>query len=122
MNFADLFRHETQLIEVRAGAKIIETGQLADRAYVLLQGEAEVVAGVTSLGRVQAGELFGEMALIESAPASVDVIARSDCRLAPIDQKRFNFLVQQTPNFALEVMKLMAARLRNMNQKAGHSD
>jgi len=122
MNFADLFRHETQLIEVRAGAKIIETGQLADRAYVLLQGEAEVVAGVNSLGRVQAGELFGEMALIESAPASVDVIARSDCRLAPIDQKRFNFLVQQTPNFALEVMKLMAARLRNMNQKVGQPD
>jgi CRP-like cAMP-binding protein len=42
-------------------------------------------------------------------------VAKSACRLAPIDQRRFQFLVQQHPYFATHVMKTLAARLRHMN-------
>jgi CRP-like cAMP-binding protein len=33
-------------------------------------------------------------------------------RLVAIDERRFNFLVQQTPFFALQVMRIMSERLR----------
>jgi len=38
--------------------------------------------------------------------------ARSDCRLVPINEKRFLFLIQQTPFFALQVMRIISERLR----------
>jgi CRP-like cAMP-binding protein len=34
------------------------------------------------------------------------------CKVVPIDERRFSFMVQETPHFALEVMKIMTDRLR----------
>jgi len=58
-----------------------------------------------------------EMALIDARERSATAIAKSDCRLAPVDQKRFLFMVQQTPFFSLDVMRVLVRRLRHMNEK-----
>jgi len=50
--------------------------------------------------------------MIDDRTRSATVTAQSDCKLLPIERKRFNFLIQQTPNFALHVMRVMADRLR----------
>jgi len=55
------------------------------------------------------------MALVDQQPRSANALAKTDCKLIPIDEKRFRFLIQQTPNFALSVMRVMAARLRHMD-------
>jgi CRP-like cAMP-binding protein len=55
------------------------------------------------------------MALIDHGPRSATVTASTDCTLAEIDEKRFLFLVQQTPIFALNVMRTLSHRLRRMN-------
>lgn len=55
------------------------------------------------------------MALIDTKARSATVVARSDCRLVPINEKRFLVLVHQTPIFALLVMRVLADRLRRMN-------
>jgi len=52
------------------------------------------------------------MAMIDDGPRSATVNAKTDCKLLPIDRQRFNFLVQQTPNFAIYVMRVIAVRLR----------
>ena len=52
------------------------------------------------------------MALIDHAPRSASAIASADSRLAAIGEKRFTYLVQQTPYFALEIMHVLADRLR----------
>ena len=44
------------------------------------------------------------------------VIARTDCEFVAVDEKRFQFLVQQAPYFAIQVMRLMAERLRATNK------
>jgi CRP-like cAMP-binding protein len=41
-------------------------------------------------------------------------VAKTPCRLAPIDQRRFHFLIQQHPQFATHVMKELAARVRRL--------
>jgi CRP/FNR family cyclic AMP-dependent transcriptional regulator len=43
---------------------------------------------------------------------NTQAIAQTECKLVPINKKRFAFLVAQTPFFALDVMKVMADRLR----------
>ena len=67
---------------------------------------------------IGAGGVFGEMALIESGVRSAKAVARTDCALVPIDERRFSFLFQQTPQFALQVMKIMAERLRRRARSA----
>jgi CRP-like cAMP-binding protein len=83
--------------------------------YVILEGEVELRIGGRVVETLGPGEPFGEMALIDHAPRIATATAKSDCRLVAVPEKRFLFLVQQTPYFALHVMRVMAERLRKMD-------
>jgi CRP/FNR family cyclic AMP-dependent transcriptional regulator len=112
MNLAELFRFETGLIAIPAGQPLFRAGESGDVMYVLMEGSAAVIVGDVTVERAEPGAILGELALIESLPRSATVTAMTDCQFLPIGAKRFQFLVQQTPHFALHVMKIMADRLR----------
>jgi len=57
------------------------------------------------------------MALIDSGPRSATAIAATTAKLVAVDSKQFTFLVQEHPTFALQVMKIMAERLRNADAR-----
>ena len=117
MDFFDLFKHETETVNFGNGDIILKCGELSDVMYVLIEGEAEIKLGNQVVYHAKPGTLLGELALLDKAPSSTDVVAKTACRLVSIDERRFLFLVQQTPNFALHVMKVIAERLRAMNQR-----
>jgi CRP-like cAMP-binding protein len=112
MNLTQLFRFETGLVAVPAGESLFRAGESGDLMYVLMHGTAVVTIGTITVERAEPGAILGELALVEHAPRSATVTALIDCEFLPIDAKRFQFLVQQTPNFSLHVMKVMAERLR----------
>jgi len=115
MNPAELFRLERDPLLLEQGETLFRQGDRGDCMYVLLDGSVDILVGSTVVESARPGALLGEMAMVDSSPRSATVIATSDCKLARIDQFRFHFLVQQTPNFATYVMKVMADRLRRMN-------
>ncbi len=112
MNLTELFRFETELVAVPAGQPLFCAGDSGNLMYVLMKGTAAVTIGTITVEQAEPGAIFGEHALIENLPRSATVTAVTDCQFLPIDAKRFQFLVQQTPNFSLHVMKVMADRLR----------
>jgi CRP/FNR family transcriptional regulator, cyclic AMP receptor protein len=112
MNLAELFRHQTDLQAVAAGQALFSESERGDRMYVLMSGTADILVHDKVVETAQAGAIVGEMAMVDDGIRSATVVARSDCRFFPIERERFNFLVQQTPNFALHVMRVMADRLR----------
>jgi len=112
MNLAELFRHETDLLALPAGQALFKEGEPGDLMYVLMSGTAEITVNKRVVEKAQAGAIVGEMAMIDDGPRSATVVASSDCQLLPIDRKRFTFLIQQTPHFALHVMRVIADRLR----------
>lgn len=113
MNLAELFHHETDLLIIPADRPLFTEGGEADRIFVLLEGRVKILVGDTVVEEAGPGALLGEMALIDHAPRSATVITVTDCKFVTIDERRFLFLITQTPNFALHVMKVMADRLRN---------
>jgi CRP/FNR family transcriptional regulator, cyclic AMP receptor protein len=115
MNPADLFRQETDIVQLAPGDFLFREGERGDRMYVLLEGEIDIFLGDFVLETAGPGSLLGEMALIEDTPRTANAVAKSPAKLAQIDRRRFHFLVQQTPHFATHVMKTLADRLRHMN-------
>jgi CRP/FNR family transcriptional regulator, cyclic AMP receptor protein len=95
-----------------AGAVIFDIGSPSDCMYAIQQGGVEVRVKGEPIERLQAGHVFGELGLIDDQPRSAQVIATTDCELVRIDRKRFQFLIQQTPSFALQIMAVLAHRLR----------
>ncbi len=112
MNLAELFHHATDLKQLPAGQVLFKEGEPGDLMYVLMSGTAEISVHGRVVETAEAGAILGEMAMIDDEPRSATVTAKTDCALVQIERKRFSFMVQQTPNFALHVMRVMAERLR----------
>ena len=113
MNFAEMFHHETNLLELAAGHALFKEGEDQNGLmYVLMSGTAEIRVNGRVMETAEVGAIFGEMAMIDDGARSATVTAKTDCKLLPVDRRRFNFMIQQTPNFAQNVMRVIASRLR----------
>jgi CRP-like cAMP-binding protein len=82
--------------------------------YVVLHGTVAIGSDEAVIDRIEAGGLFGEMALIDDAPRSASAWAETHVTLSPVDKERFHDLVARTPHFAVQVMSVMAGRLRRL--------
>jgi CRP/FNR family cyclic AMP-dependent transcriptional regulator len=98
------------------GATIFAAGDKGDAMYVVRTGEVVIERGGQVMETLGPGGIFGEMALIDGSPRSATARAKTDCVVAPINEKSFLFLVHETPFFAIAVMRTLAERLRRMNQ------
>ncbi|MFA7278490.1 MAG: cyclic nucleotide-binding domain-containing protein [Sterolibacterium sp.] len=117
MIFYQLFSHNPEIVRCHAGEYLFNEGEDGDRMYVLASGQAEVLLNNEVVETTGSGDIVGELAVIEPGPRSASVRACCDCEFVAIDQKRFDYLVSQTPNFATHVMRIMARRLRRTNRK-----
>ncbi len=91
MNLRSLFQNAEGVQEFQAGAAIFAQGDPVDVMYVILDGDLEIRTESGVVDATGSGDIVGEMALIDSEPRSATVVAKSDCRLAPVDKKRFLF-------------------------------
>jgi len=114
----DIFAGEEHPRTCEAGEVIFRAMEMGAEMYVVIEGKVELTVGSTVLETVGPGEPFGEMALIDQTPRVATAIAKTPCKLAVVPEKRFLFLVQTQPQFALQIMKVMADRLRKMNERA----
>jgi CRP-like cAMP-binding protein len=110
----DFFRKDAEASSYAAGQIVFNQGDAADTMYVVTEGEVEIRIGDRIIDRVGPGGILGEMALVDDKPRSATAVASVNSKLVPISQKRFLFLVQQTPFFAIQVMQVMADRLRRL--------
>ncbi len=122
MSLAHLFRNEPDIVVFAAGEPIFSAGDDADTMYVILEGEVDIRLGDTSLEVATVGQIFGEMALIDQKERSASVVALTPARLARINRRRFLYLIQNTPTFAIDVMRVMATRIRRFDEKIGSGD
>ncbi len=115
MTTISLFNSAKDFITVPAGQVIFEKGMAADHMYAIIDGEVDILIDGKLLETTGVGGIVGEMALIDESQRSGTAIAKTECKLVPIDHRRFLFLVQETPNFAINVMKIMVERIRKLD-------
>jgi CRP-like cAMP-binding protein len=82
--------------------------------YAVLEGEVEILFNGQVLEVVGEGGIMGEKSLVDDNPHTTTAIARTDCKIARVDERQFMFLVQETPMFAIHVMRVMAQRTRDI--------
>ncbi len=112
MSEIHLFDEDDSAMDFAAGDVVFRQGEPGDCMYAVVRGEVEILVGDTVYDTTGPGGIVGEMAVIDAGPRSATARARTAARLVPVNQRRFLFLVQQTPFFAIQVMKIMSARQR----------
>ena len=97
-----------------AGETIFKEGDPADLMYGILSGEVFLLVNGKVVETIQTGAVFGTGALVEVKDRTYSAIAKTDCQLAYLDRQHFLFAVQETPMFALEVMKSYSERISRL--------
>ncbi len=113
----EAFKHDPSALQLGAGQTVFEEGAAGNEMYVVVAGEVELRLGDRLLDVAGPGQMFGEMALVDHVTRSASAITRTAATIVPVDRRRFLYLIQNTPYFAIEVMKTMADRLRRMDAR-----
>lgn len=108
---------ESPAVTFAQGQTIFSQGDPGDVMYVVVEGQVELSVDGEVVERVARDGVLGELALIDAAPRSASAVAATDCRLMPVSRRKFMLLVQDRPDFALHIMRVMAGRLRHMDHR-----
>ena len=115
-----------QSVMFKSGDTILSEGEDGNTAFLIVTGSVEVSVGAgdrtKSVGTLAAGEVFGEMCLIEPGPRSATVTAAADTECVVTNYNEFIVSIQENPEQAIEFMKTLVRRLRQMNELVAATD
>jgi CRP/FNR family transcriptional regulator, cyclic AMP receptor protein len=99
-----------------AGSIVFNKGDPGSCMYIVQSGLIEMVIGDKVIEICGPNEAIGFMSMVDDAPRSSTARVKETCELSLIDQRKFRFMVDEVPNFALYIMGAMARRIRGMSQ------
>lgn len=111
------FTYQDDIHDYQAGEIVFSQGDAGENMYDVVEGEVLLSRDGREITRLKSGEIFGETGLINNEAHSVTATALVDCKIAKISRHRFMFMVDETPGFALSVMRVLAQRLSKETAK-----
>jgi CRP-like cAMP-binding protein len=112
-----LLAFTSERVHFEPGQRFFARGDVADAAYVILQGTAEVSID----GPAGPDALVGEMGILAEQPRSATVTAESAVTALRIDRGVFLELLAQFPQISIALMRVLALRLEQTNQALAES-
>jgi CRP/FNR family cyclic AMP-dependent transcriptional regulator len=103
--------HIADEIDLPEGKVMAEEGDRGREFFVLLEGEADVKKGDTSINTMREGDFFGEIALVTQMPRTASVTATTDVRVLVITERDFGALLKHSPEVGRGVAEALAERI-----------
>lgn len=116
-----LLAFTSQRLTFEAGQPLFHQGDAGDAAYIVLEGEADVLIGTpqgpVKVARLAPHAIIGEVAILCDVPRTATVVAHSRLVTLRIDKDLFFRLVTEFPQMAVEIMRELAHRLEKTNEQ-----
>lgn len=103
------------LVQFSAGQRIFTEGEPGSVMFIVRDGEVEISSEGMPLSTLWGGDVFGEMSMIDGSTRSATATAKSAVKAVAIDRSQFVELVREEPEFAMYLLQLMSARVRELN-------
>jgi CRP/FNR family transcriptional regulator, cyclic AMP receptor protein len=106
---------------VAAGATIFARGDAGTGLFAVCSGTVKITNHSADgkdavFNLLNAGEIFGEIALLDGRPRSADALALTRCELIAVDRRDFLPLLKDQPEIALKMIEVLCARLRHVSE------
>lgn len=88
-----------------AGTVIYSQGDIGSQMFLVTRGQVALERAGHAAALIDVNGMFGEQALIDPAPRPVTARALTDCEVVVVDARVYAALVQQSPDFAVDVMR-----------------
>ena len=109
-----------ELREVPADTLLIRAGELADEFFVLISGSAERGLPGEPIRKFGPGDYFGELAVLDPAPRSLDVYTTSNCLVGVLSRASFLLVLDAVPGVWAQLLASLAHRLREADLREDH--
>ena len=100
-------------VDASENETIFSKGDPGDSLYVIVDGKVRVHDGERLLNYLGERDVFGELALLDPEPRSATVTAIEATRLFRLDQMPFYELMEERPEIAAGIIRILTGRLRN---------
>lgn len=107
-------------LRFEGGQFIVLQGQVGTGLYVIVEGTARVIRGSEELATLGPGDFFGELSVIDQMPRVASVQANEPTRCLAIASWDLLELVQSDPKLALNLIRGLAARVREHGYQHRH--
>ena len=115
-----LLAFTSERLSFLAGDQVCRQGEKGDAAYIILDGQADVLVntpqGPLRVAEVGRNDIIGEIAILCDVPRTATITALTDLETLRISKDGFFHLVTQFPQVAIEVMAELAQRLHHTTQ------
>jgi CRP-like cAMP-binding protein len=109
------FDSEEMLRDYRKDSMIFSEGENGDELYIIKKGSVKIVKIVDNnevlLAVLKSGDIFGEMALLESKPRAASAAAYEDCQVMVVNRNNFERMIVENPQMIARLTTLLAERI-----------
>lgn len=119
--FADLPKKDLAALDshvtpstLEKGSELAREGRAPTQMFVLVDGTAAVRRGASNrkVAELGPGDTVGELSLLDRGKQSATVVALTECEVLVVPINEFRSMLEDSPAFALKLLRSMAARLR----------
>jgi len=111
----------SQRVAFDAGKTLFQQGDAADAAYLIIEGEADILVdtstGPVTIATLRANDIVGEMAILCDVPRTATVRAKTRLVALRIAKEPFLRMVREFPKMAVSIMRELAHRLELTNRQ-----
>lgn len=100
-----------------ANYSIFTKDQEGRSLYILVSGQVRVHIEDRDLAQLEKGTCFGEMSLFDAEPRSATVTTLDTCECLMLTQMQLYDAIDETPDIAINIIRLLSRRIRELNQK-----
>ena len=116
-----LLAFTSERVNFAVGQEVCHQGDQGDTMYVILDGTADVLidteGGQISVAEMKRNSFFGEIAILCDVPRTATIKAKEPLSTLKITKDMFYRLVAEFPQMAVEIMRELAHRLEDTNEK-----
>jgi CRP/FNR family cyclic AMP-dependent transcriptional regulator len=104
-------------ISMTAGTLIVDQGQTGREAFVVMDGAVAVKRNGRKIATLGAGDVVGELSLLDHGPRTATAVCETDCTLLVIDQRRFLGVIDDVPSISHKLLAALASRIRELDRQ-----
>lgn len=116
-----LLAFTSERMTFKRGDVLFRQGDMGDAAYILIEGDAEVLVdssrGEIRVARLGVNDIVGEIAILVDIPRTATVRAETDLVTLRISKELFFRLITEFPQIAVEIMRELAHRLEATTER-----
>lgn len=116
-----LLAFASERITFEAGQELFRQGDVADAAYIIIEGAAEVIIdtprGPITVATLGVNDFVGEIGIICDVPRTATVRAVARLTTLKITKELFLQMISDFPAMAVEIMRVLAQRLEHTNMR-----